>query len=168
MLFRSRHLGDSHVTVANSSLGCPCFGTAEFPQWGWNLPWRSGAAGRGRGGGSHHSANPAPDTATHAPRRQRMAVDARGGSDSLNLGTWNSIIFSGLPIGTRIPVRVAFPGGHGGCAGRYARFWLLNANDKEVTLSRAVCRASFKWVWMMAQADRTNCGARRFHHSANS
>ena len=58
-------------------------------------------------------------------RLQRLASDARPRTASSNSGTWNSTIFSGLPIGTSILYRLTSSGAHSGCADRYARFWLM-------------------------------------------
>ncbi len=137
----------------------PCFGDSGVSAVGLE------STGASRGDPrrwAQHPANPCRTVQHGAPRRQRRASDARLGTASSNSGTWNSIIFSGLPIGTSIPVRVAFPGAHGGCADRYARFWLMTMGI-ELRSGAVAGQPSLS----TAHSGHTNCGARRFHDSVS-
>ena len=120
-----RPLGDSHVAVAIHRRGARASGTAEFPQWGWNRLWRSGAAGCVRTDGDQPPANPALDTATARTTSTSGGIRRETGHCEFKLRTWNPIRFSGLQLCMRIPLRPPLPGAHSGCADRYARFRLM-------------------------------------------
>jgi hypothetical protein len=127
-----------------------------------------GATGRARGGEPSVQPTRCQTPQRGAPRRQRVASGARRGQRAGSSSrTWNLIIFSGLPLGTSILDRMTLPGAHGGCAERYARFWLMacswGSNFGQAGLPAAIPPG----VWATANSDHTTHGVHPVYRSAN-
>ena len=136
-LFRCRSdgsdLGNSHVTVAILRRGdlaagdwSPCLGDCGISAVGLE----SVVAIRGRLGAPEEAG---PASSQPGARRCNIAHHVANGwhptrdrgTGSSNCETWNPIVFSGLQLCMRIPVRPPPPGRHSGRADSYAGFRLM-------------------------------------------